>query len=101
MPTIEVDSIEFLNRNYQISMIKYSLICRNCDLNFESWFASSKEYEKLKVKFLNCHKCNSIKVENLMAPSLIRKLIPRKIKLKRNMIRLKLLVNIKNLLKII
>tara|TARA_Y100000816_G_scaffold223933_1_gene168845 strand:+ start:72 stop:500 length:429 start_codon:yes stop_codon:yes gene_type:complete len=58
-------------------MIKYSLICKNCDLTFESWFASSKEYEKLKSKnFLNCHKCNSIKVEkNLMAPSLISKKI--------------------------
>ena len=54
-------------------MIKYSLICKNCDLTFESWFASSKEYEILKKKnFLNCHKCNSIKIEkNLMAPSLI------------------------------
>ena len=54
-------------------MIKYSLICKNCNLTFESWFASSKEYEKLKKKnFLNCHSCNSIKIEkNLMAPSLI------------------------------
>tara|TARA_B100001057_G_scaffold461402_1_gene513352 strand:- start:3017 stop:3448 length:432 start_codon:yes stop_codon:yes gene_type:complete len=54
-------------------MIKYSLICKNCDLVFESWFASSREYEKLKRKsFLNCHSCNSIHVEkNLMAPNLI------------------------------
>jgi|TARA_B100000902_G_scaffold300606_1_gene288238 hypothetical protein len=56
-------------------MIKYSLHCKNCDFSFESWFASSKEYEKLKRKnFLNCHKCNSFEVEkNLMAPSLISK----------------------------
>ena len=56
-------------------MIKYSLICRNCDLNFESWFASSKKYEKLKKKkLLNCHQCNSADVEkSLMAPSLISK----------------------------
>tara|TARA_B100001093_G_scaffold357964_1_gene342541 strand:- start:353 stop:781 length:429 start_codon:yes stop_codon:yes gene_type:complete len=56
-------------------MIKYSLHCKNCDFSFESWFASSKEYEKLKRKnFLSCHKCNSIEVEkNLMAPSLISK----------------------------
>ena len=56
-------------------MIKYSLKCKSCDLNFESWFASSKEYEKLKKKnYLNCHKCNSFEVEkNLMAPSLISK----------------------------
>jgi hypothetical protein len=56
-------------------MIKYSLNCKNCDLTFESWFASSKEYEKLKKKkFLNCHNCNSFEVEkSLMAPSLINK----------------------------
>ncbi len=54
-------------------MIKYSLICKDCDLTFESWFASSKEYEILKKKkLLNCHNCNSIKIEkSLMAPSLI------------------------------
>ncbi|MDC0469454.1 DUF1178 family protein [Candidatus Pelagibacter sp.] len=56
-------------------MIKYSLNCKNCDLTFESWFANSKEYEKLKKKkFLNCHNCNSFEVEkSLMAPSLINK----------------------------
>ena len=54
-------------------MIKYSLLCKNCDLTFESWFASSKEYEKLKKKkFLSCHNCDSINVtKSLMAPSLI------------------------------
>ena len=54
-------------------MIKYKLICRECDLSFDSWFASSKEYEKLKKrKLLNCHKCNSKKVEkNLMAPKIL------------------------------
>ena len=31
-------------------MIKYSLKCKDCDIAFESWFASSKEYEKLKKK---------------------------------------------------
>ena len=31
-------------------MIKYKLLCRNCDLSFDSWFSSSKEYEKLKKK---------------------------------------------------
>ena len=56
-------------------MIKYSLLCKDCDLTFESWFANSKEYEKLKKKkLLNCHNCNSINVKkNLMAPSLINK----------------------------
>tara|TARA_B100000963_G_C22269320_1_gene512000 strand:+ start:73 stop:504 length:432 start_codon:yes stop_codon:yes gene_type:complete len=54
-------------------MIKYRLICVNCDLKFDSWFASSSEYEKLKKKkLLNCHKCNSFKVEKtIMAPQLI------------------------------
>ena len=56
-------------------MIKYSLVCKDCDLTFESWFANSKEYEKLKKKdYLNCHNCNSLNVEkNLMAPSLIKR----------------------------
>ena len=56
-------------------MIKYKLICKNCDLSFDSWFASSQEYEKLKKKnFLNCNNCNSSEVEkSLMAPSLISK----------------------------
>ena len=54
-------------------MIKYSLRCKECDEIFESWFSSSKEYEKLKRKnFLSCHLCNSINIEkNLMAPNLI------------------------------
>ena len=56
-------------------MIKYSLICKDCKLNFESWFGSSKEYEKLKrKKLLNCHNCNSLDVEkSLMAPSINKK----------------------------
>ena len=54
-------------------MIKYKLACNDCDITFDSWFASSKEYEKLKKKnFLVCHNCNSKKVEKtLMAPKLI------------------------------
>lgn len=56
-------------------MIKYKLICNSCNLSFDSWFASSNEYEKLKKKsLLTCHKCNSNKVEKtLMAPKLINK----------------------------
>ena len=54
-------------------MIKYKLLCKNCDLNFDSWFASSNEYERLKKrKLLICHTCNSTKVEKtIMAPQLI------------------------------
>ena len=54
-------------------MIKYKLICKNCDNFFDSWFASSKEYEKLKkLKHINCDNCNSLKVEKtLMTPSVL------------------------------
>ena len=56
-------------------MIKYNLVCKECDLNFDSWFASSKEYDKLKSKkLISCHSCGSLEVEkNLMAPKLINK----------------------------
>jgi len=52
-------------------MIKYKLICKDCETTFDSWFSSSKEYEKLKKKkFLNCHFCNSLNVaKDLMSPS--------------------------------
>ena len=56
-------------------MIKYNLLCKKCELTFDSWFSSSKEYEKLKSKkLINCHSCGSLKVEkNLMAPKLMSK----------------------------
>ena len=52
-------------------MIKYRLICKDCKNTFDSWFSSSKEYERLKKKdFINCHICNSLSVEKtLMSPS--------------------------------
>ena len=52
-------------------MIKYKLECKNCETTFDSWFASSKEFEKLKKKqLLVCHFCNSKTVDKtLMAPS--------------------------------
>ena len=51
-------------------MIKYKLICKNCNLIFDSWFASSNEYEKLyKKNFLSCHNCNSKEItKTLMSP---------------------------------
>ena len=60
-------------------MIKYKLSCKSCEISFDSWFASSKEYEKLKKKnLLNCHVCNSQKVEkSLMAPKFINKPISK------------------------
>ena len=56
-------------------MIKYKLICNDCEITFDSWFASSKEFEKLKrKKLLNCHNCNSLNIDkSLMAPTLINK----------------------------
>jgi len=55
-------------------MIKYKLICNDCKISFDSWFSSSKEYEKLqKKRFLNCHTCNSLNVEKtLMSPGILK-----------------------------
>ena len=54
-------------------MIKYNLVCKKCNKSFDSWFASSKEYEKLKkLKHINCFNCNSLEVDkNLMSPSVL------------------------------
>ena len=54
-------------------MIKYKLICKDCNNIFDSWFSNSKEYEKLKKrKYLNCHFCDSKKIEKtLMAPNVL------------------------------
>jgi len=53
-------------------MIKYSLKCQKCLVEFESWFVSSKEFERLKkLKFLNCENCGSLRVQkSLMSPNL-------------------------------
>ena len=55
-------------------MIIYKLICKDCEISFDSWFSSSEQYEKLKKqKFLNCNTCNSLNVEKtLMSPSIFR-----------------------------
>ena len=60
-------------------MIKYSLNCKNCNLTFESWFANSKEFDRLKKKKLsNCLHCNSLEIDkSLMAPSINKKNIER------------------------
>ena len=56
-------------------MIKYRLNCNDCNMSFDSWFASSKEFERLKKKkLLNCHNCNSSEIEKtIMSPRLIKK----------------------------
>ena len=56
-------------------MIKYNLLCISCSENFDSWFQSSKEFEKLKkLKLINCPNCKSFNVKkSLMSPSVINK----------------------------
>ena len=58
-------------------MIKYQLKCKKCNNTFDSWFASSKEFEKLKkIKLINCNFCKSLKVEkSIMSPRVAKKLI--------------------------
>ena len=71
-------------------MIKYKLTCKDCSCKYDSWFASSKEFEKLKIsKYLNCPSCNSLNIDkSLMAPSILnnktsdKKFIEAKNKLK-------------------
>ena len=57
-------------------MIKYNLICKN-NHEFESWFSSSSEFEKLKKrKLLECIFCTSKSInKTIMAPmvSLMKK----------------------------
>ena len=54
-------------------MIKYKLICKNCENLFDSWFSTSKEYDKLKkLNHINCHLCGSLNVKKtLMSPSIL------------------------------
>ena len=54
-------------------MIKYKLTCKKCDNSFDSWFPSSKEYEKLKnLKHINCPSCHSLKItKDLMSPNVL------------------------------
>jgi|TARA_B110000211_G_C14065499_1_gene547456 hypothetical protein len=55
-------------------MIKYLLKCKTRH-EFESWFSSSKEYEKLKKKkLIECVFCQSTEIEkSIMSPSVVGK----------------------------
>ena len=55
-------------------MIKYNLKCKNKH-EFESWFSSSKEFEKLKSKkIIECTLCGTKNVQkSIMSPSIISK----------------------------
>jgi len=69
-------------------MIKYNLIC-DCGKTFESWFASSIEFDSLcKKKLIKCIYCESLFVKKtVMAPSLTRKSnkVLKKTRLEKNM----------------
>ena len=69
-------------------MIKYKLKCKNCEKSFDSWFSSSKEFEKLRSKkFLSCHFCNSKKIiKTLMAPNIMtaNQKLENNLKMKKN-----------------
>ena len=56
-------------------MIKYRLICKKCKNVFDSWFSSSREFDRLKkINLLTCSECNSYKIEkSLMSPQIIKK----------------------------
>ena len=56
-------------------MIKYSLLCGSCDVKFDGWFPSSKDYDLQRKKGqLVCPMCDSTNVAKaLMAPSIGRK----------------------------
>ena len=53
-------------------MINYKLKCKKCTKSFDSWFSSSKEFERIKkLKLLNCNFCKSKNIDKtLMAPNL-------------------------------
>ena len=55
-------------------MIKYNLACK-CGYTFESWFASSSEFDSLnRKKLINCIYCDSTSVKKtVMAPNLSSK----------------------------
>ena len=56
-------------------MIKYLLKCKNKH-QFESWFSSSIEYDKLKKKnLIECIFCKSTKIEkSIMSPNVVGKI---------------------------
>jgi hypothetical protein len=52
-------------------MIKYALICRDCEAEFEAWFGSSDAYDKQAERSLiNCPHCDGVQVgKAIMAPA--------------------------------
>lgn len=56
-------------------MIRYALICGDCDAEFEAWFASSAAYDALAdAGQLDCVQCQSHRIsKQIMAPAVPRK----------------------------
>ncbi|MCI4646007.1 MAG: DUF1178 family protein [Hyphomonadaceae bacterium] len=52
-------------------MIRYALICHDCEAEFEAWFASSEAYDdQSKRGLVTCAACNSASVgKQIMAPA--------------------------------
>lgn len=52
-------------------MIKYALICNDCDATFDAWFGSSDAYDKQAERGLvNCPQCDGTQVQKaIMAPA--------------------------------
>jgi len=55
-------------------MIRYALICSDCDAEFEAWFSNSSGYdEQKKHRLIECVACNGANVgKSIMAPSVKR-----------------------------
>lgn len=52
-------------------MIRYALFCKDCDAEFEAWFASSSAYDaQLQQGQVNCISCHGTEVaKQIMAPA--------------------------------
>ena len=53
-------------------MIRYNLLCKQCKYEFDSWFSTSKEFDRLNKKnLLTCNSCGSYKIAKaIMSPNL-------------------------------
>lgn len=52
-------------------MIRYALICHDCEFEFEAWFASSDAYDaQIERQLVNCPDCNGVHIgKQIMAPA--------------------------------
>lgn len=52
-------------------MIRYSLTCKECEVEFEAWFASSDTYDTQVARGLvNCPHCDGVKINKaIMSPA--------------------------------